>query len=140
MSLLHPHKTFRITPKVSYTCKELLAHATSLLHPYRTFKYLCGSLTPKFQAFDLWGLTTPFLLRPTHTNSFHYDLNHESFIGRLLIQDNHTFTKVGEQPYHAPTLDSTRCNRAHECNDANSYIQFHWLIHNYISYNSNHSC
>ena len=44
--LLHPHKTFRITPQVSYTRKELLAQATSLLHPYRTFEYLCGSLTP----------------------------------------------------------------------------------------------
>ena len=32
--LLHPHRTFRITPRVSYTRTELLAHATGLLHPY----------------------------------------------------------------------------------------------------------
>ena len=32
--LLHPHKTFRITSRVSYTCIELLARATGLLHPY----------------------------------------------------------------------------------------------------------
>ena len=42
-----------------------------------------GSLTPMFQDFHLRGLTTPFLLRPTHPNYILlYDLNHESFIGR----------------------------------------------------------
>ena len=34
VGLLHPHRTFRITPHVSYTHTELLAHATGLLHPY----------------------------------------------------------------------------------------------------------
>ena len=33
-----------------------------------------------------------------------------------------TFTKSGEQLYHAPTPNSMRCHRAHECNDDNSYI------------------
>ena len=32
--LLHPHRNFWITPRVSYTCTEGLAHAMGLLHPY----------------------------------------------------------------------------------------------------------
>ena len=63
-------------------------------------------LTPMFQAFHPRGLTTPFLLRPTHINYISlYVLNRESFIGRhpkyeltthssRLMMDDHT---------HAPT-------------------------------------
>ena len=53
--LLHPYRTFRMIPQVSYTHTEL-------------FGRYHGSLTPKFQAFHLRGLTAPFLLRPTHIN------------------------------------------------------------------------
>ena len=65
------NKTFRITPRVSYT------HVTELFGSHR------GSLAPMFQAFNLRGLTVPFLLRPTHLIyiSF-YVLNRETFIGR----------------------------------------------------------
>ena len=97
-----------------------------------------GSLTPKFQAFHLRGLTTPFLLRLTHINYFSfYNLNYKSLLNVVLKTTQPTFTNSDEQPYRAPTPDSTRCHHAHECNDGNSYIQFQWLIHNYISYNSN---
>ena len=62
---LGQHK-FRLTPRVSYTQTKL-------------FERYYGSLTPKFQAFYLRGLTAPFLLRPTHINYFSfYDLNFES--------------------------------------------------------------
>ena len=47
----------------------------------RNFDSRLGSLTPKFQAFHLRGLTTPFLLRLTHINYFSfYDLNYESLL------------------------------------------------------------
>ena len=64
------NRTFRLTPRVSYTHTEL-------------FESHRGSLTPIFQAFHLRGLTVPFLLCPTHINyiSF-YVLNRETFIGR----------------------------------------------------------
>ena len=83
------NRTFRLTPWVSYTHTEL-------------FRSHHGSLTPMFQAFHLRGLTTPFLLRPTHINYISlYDLNHESFIRRrpkyelathssTLMMDDHT--------------------------------------------------
>ena len=83
------NRTFRLTLRVSYTHTEL-------------FGSHCGSLTPMFQDFYLRGLTTSFLLRPTHINYISlYDLNHESFIGRrpkyeltthlsTLMMDDHT--------------------------------------------------
>ena len=84
------------------------------------------------------GLLHPFEEHPTHVNYFSFhNLNHESLLDVVPKTTQPTFTKSGEQPYRAPTPDSTRCHRAHECNDANSYIQFQWLTHNYISYNSN---
>ena len=83
------NRTFLLTPRVSYTHIELLGSHLR-------------SLTPMVQAFHLGGLTTPFLLRPTHINYISlYDLNHESFIGRrpkyeltthssTLMMDDHT--------------------------------------------------
>ena len=63
------NKTFRLTPRISYT-------HTKLFGSHR------GSLTPMFQAFHLRGLTILFLLHPTHINyiSFYF-LNCETFIG-----------------------------------------------------------
>ena len=59
------------------TMTVCLLWATKLFRSHR------WSLTPMFQAFHLRGLTTPFLLHPTHVNYIPlYDLNHESFIGR----------------------------------------------------------
>ena len=84
------NRTFRITPRVSYT------QVTELFGSNR------GSLTPMLQAFHLRGLTVPFLLRPTHINYISlYTLNHDSFIGRhpkyeltthssTLMMDGHT--------------------------------------------------
>ena len=70
--LLHLHRTFRIAPRVSHT------HTG----PFGSHH---GSPTPEFQAFHLKGLTTPFLLHPTHLNSTSlYDLSHGSFIGRFI--------------------------------------------------------
>ena len=85
------NRTFRITPRVSYT------HVTKPFGSHR-----CGSLKPIFQAFDLRGLTVPFLLCQTHINYISlYVLNHESFIGHhpkyeltihssILMMDKHT--------------------------------------------------
>ena len=100
-SLLHPLITFRIIPWVSNTHTKPFwivpwvshTHAKpfrivsplsythpSLSHPYRTFRII-RSPTPEFQAFHLRGLTTLFLLRPTHINNFlFYDLNYESLM------------------------------------------------------------
>ena len=83
------NRTFWLTSRVSYTHTELFGSHS-------------GSLTPIFQAFHLRGLTTPFLLHPTHINYISlYDLNHESFIRRrpkyeltthssTLMMDDHT--------------------------------------------------
>ena len=66
--LLQPLRTFRIAPRVFCT------HTGP-------FGYYHGSPTPEFQAFHLRGLTTPFLLHPTHINYFSsYDLNYESLL------------------------------------------------------------
>ena len=65
-------QNFWLTPRVSYTHTEILAHATGLLHPYRNFGSCRRSLTPMFQAFHLRGLTTPFLLRSLHNNCFSF--------------------------------------------------------------------
>ena len=55
---------FRLTPRVSYTHTEF-------------FGRYHGSLTPKFQAFHLRGLTAPFFLRPTYIN-YYFTLCFES--------------------------------------------------------------
>ena len=59
------------------------AYTAGFLHPYRSFGSCRGSLTPMFQAFHLRGLTTPFLLLPSHINYLSsYDLELWVFIGR----------------------------------------------------------
>ena len=62
------NKTFRLTPRVSYThTKHFGSHRRSL--------------TPMFQAFHLRGLMVPFLLCPTHINYISsYVLHRETFI------------------------------------------------------------
>ena len=57
VGLLHPYRTFRIAPRVSHT------HTGP-------FGYYHESPTPEFQAFHLRGLTTPFLVSPTHINKY----------------------------------------------------------------------
>ena len=102
--------------------------------PIRVSHTYSGLLNP-------FGSFTPIPKRPIHINYFSFhNLNYESLLDVVPKTTQPTFTKSGEQPYRAPTPDSMRCYRAHECNDVNSYIQFQWLTHNYISYNSsNHS-
>ena len=87
------NKTFRLTPWVSYTHIELFGSHR-------------GSLTPMFQAFHLRGLTTHFLLRPTHINYIsHYDLKNESFIGIRLKYEltTHSSTLMMDDHTHAHT-------------------------------------
>ena len=114
------NRTFRITPRVSYT------HVTELFGSHHK------SLTPMFQAFHLRGLTVPFLLRPTHINyiSF-YVFKSETFTGRRPKYEltTHSPTQVNTQ-YHAPTPDSTRCDRAYEMHDVNA---FSFMLHVYMS-------
>ena len=64
------NRTFRLTPRVSYTHTELFGSHR-------------GYLTPMFQDLHRRGLTVPFLICPTHINyiSF-YILNSETFTGR----------------------------------------------------------
>ena len=87
------NRIFRLTPRVFYTHTEL-------------FRSHRGSLTLMFQDFHLRGLTTLFLLRPTHINYISlYDLNHESFIGhrpkyKLTI---HSSTQMMDDQTHAHT-------------------------------------
>ena len=68
VGLLHPHRTSRISSRVSYTHTEISDISTGLLHPYNNFGYLRGSLTPIHHSSHLRGFTAPFLLRPTHVN------------------------------------------------------------------------
>ena len=101
-------RTFRITPRVSYThITELFESHAGLLHPYyRTFRITRGSLTIMFQAFHLRGLTIPFLLRPIHINYIsRYALNHESFIGPRLKYEltTHSSTLMMNDHIHAHT-------------------------------------
>ena len=79
------HSTLGLSDKhdrvFSFGQQNFSAYTVGLLHPYRNFGSCRGSLTPMFQAFHLRGLTTPFLLRPTHINYFSfYDLNYESLL------------------------------------------------------------
>ena len=88
------NKTFRITPRVSYT------HVTELFRSYR------GSLIPMFQAFHLRGLTVPFLLCPTHIiYIYFYFLNHETSIGRRPKYEltTHSSTLMMNDHIHAHT-------------------------------------
>ena len=97
------NRTFRLTPQISYTHTEL-------------FGSHCGSLTLRFHAFHLRGLTTPFLLRPTHINYISlYDLNHELFIGYRPKYEltTHSSTLMMDDYTHAHTLMSCD-DRAYE--------------------------
>ena len=120
-----------LTPRVSYT-------HTKLFGSHR------GSLTPMFQAFHLRGLTTPFLLHPTHINYISlYDLNHESFIGRHPKYEltTHSSTLVMDGHTHAHTLMSCD-DRAYEmqschfmlCHDA-TYNIYKFQIIIFPTYN-----
>ena len=87
------NRIFRLMPWVSHTHTELFGSHR-------------GSLTPMFQDFHLRGLTTPFLLRPTHINYISlYDLNHESFIGCRLKYEltTHSSTLMMDDHTHAHT-------------------------------------
>ena len=111
------NRTFQLTPRVSYTHTELFGSHR-------------GSLTPMFQAFHLRGLTVPFLLRPTHINYiFFMFLNRETFTGRRPKYEltTHSPTQVNTQ-YHAPTPDSTRCDRTYEIHDANAFSFYYIYI------------
>ena len=87
------NRTFRLTPRVSYTHIELFGSHRR-------------SLTPMFQAFHLRGLTVPFLLCPTHINyiSF-YVLNSKTFIGRRPKYEltTHSSTLMMNDHIHART-------------------------------------
>ena len=94
------NRTFRITPRVSYT------HVTERFESHR------WSLTLMFQAFHLRGLTVPFLLRPTHLIyiSF-YVLNREIFIGRCPKYEltTHSSTMMMDDHIHAHTPNMLMC-------------------------------
>ena len=112
--LLHPHITLRIAPRVSYT------HT-------RPLGYYHGSLTPKFQAFHLRGLMTPFLLRLTYLNFISlYDLNHESFIG---CRPKH------ELIIHSPRMVNTHTMHSHPTRrDVHVHMNMIMPIHIFHSY------
>ena len=64
-----------------------------------------------FQAFHLRGLTTPFLLRPTHINYISlYILNRESFIGRRpkYVLITHSSTLMMDDHAHALSHPDSR--------------------------------
>ena len=91
--------TFRLTLRVSYTHTEL-------------FRSHCGSLIPMFQAFQLRGLTVPFLLCPTLLiYIYFYVLNCETFIGRHPKYEltTHSSTMMMDDPIHAHTPNIMRC-------------------------------
>ena len=88
------NKTFRITPRVSYT------HVIELFGSHRR------SFIPMFQAFHLRGLTVPFLLRPTHIiYIYFYVLNCETSIGRHPKYEltTHSSTLMMNAHFHAHT-------------------------------------
>ena len=101
------NRTFWLTSRVSYT-------HTKLFESHR------GSLTPMFQTFHLRGLTTPFLLRPTHINYILvYDLNHESFIGHRqkyeLTTHSSTLMMDGHTHSHTPMSCNDRAYEIQSC-------------------------
>ena len=97
------NRTFRLTLRVSYTHIELFGSHRR-------------SLTPMFQAFQLRGLTAPFLLCPTHIIyiSF-YVLNSETFIGRRPKYEltTHSSTMMRDDPTHAHTPNIMQCPSAY---------------------------
>ena len=119
------NKTFRITPQVSYTHVPVMNMTVCLLWVTKLSYHTAGLLHLMFQAFHLRGLTTPFLLHPTHVNCISlYALNRESFIrhrpkyeltthSSTLMMDYHTHA-------HTPNMLMSLCI----CN-ANVTIIFH---------------
>ena len=113
------HRSLTPTQKFRYTHTEISDISTGLLHPHRNSGYLHGSLTPtqklwisprvsythtkisdistgllllNFRLFHLRGLTTPFLLCPTHINYSSFpDLNYESSLD-VVLKTNSTHT------------------------------------------------
>ena len=88
------NRTFRITPRVSYT------HVIELFGSHRGFLILM------FQAFHLRGLTVPFLLCPTHIiYIYFYVLNRETSIGRRPKYEltTHSSTLMMNAHIHAHT-------------------------------------
>ena len=109
LSLLHPHRNFGhlhgsltptqkfgISPRVSYTHTKIRDISPGLLHPLRTFKDItAGLLHPNSRLFHMRGLTTPFLLCPTHINYSSFpDLNYESSLD-VVPKINSTHTHQG---------------------------------------------
>ena len=116
---LTPTQKFGISPRVSYTLTEIRNSSTGLLHPHRNsgslpgslipsqkflitprvsythtgpFGYYRGSPSPYIQVSHLRGLTTPFLLCPTHLNySSFSDSNYESSLD-VVPKTNSTLT------------------------------------------------
>ena len=122
--------TFWIVPWVSHTRMGLL-HPFGSFTPIRVFHTHSGLLHP-------FGSFTPIQKCLTHIDYFSlYYLNYASLLGVVPKTNSTHIHQECEQLYCAPTPDLTQCHCAHECNDANSYIQFQWLTLNYISYNSN---
>ena len=93
--LLHPHRNSGYLPG-----------SLGLLHPHRNSGYLPGSLTPtqdlsdiiagllhpNSRLFHMRGLTSPFLLCPTHINYYSFlDLNYESSLD-IVPKTNSTHT------------------------------------------------
>ena len=110
------NRTFRITPRVSFTHVPVINMTVCLLWATELFGSHHESLTPLFQALHPRGLTVPFLLRPTHIiyiSFFALDLNCESFIGcrpkyeltthsSTLMMDDHTHA-------HTPNMLISLC-------------------------------
>ena len=95
-------RTFRITPRVSYT------------HVIELFGSHSASLTPMFQDFHLRGLTVPFLLLPTYINYISlYALYRESFIGHHpkyeLTTHSSTLMMDGHTHAHTPNILMSLC-------------------------------
>ena len=115
------NRTFRITPRVSYTHVPMINMTVCLLWAIELFGSHRRSLTPMFQDFHLRGLTVPFLLYPTHIIyiSF-YVLNRETFIGyrpkyelttysSTMMMDDHTHAHT---PMSCDDRASLQCNCA----------------------------
>ena len=121
---------FRITPQVSCTHTEFFGQ-------YR------GSLTPKFQALHLRGLTAPFFLHPTHINYFSfYDLNYESLLDVVLkTNSTHidqewwtTFSCIHTRLEGDVTVQMNAIMSIHISNSNGSYtIIFHIIQNNHVN-------
>ena len=112
--LILSNRSFQITSWVFYTHVPVINMTVCLLWVTELFGSHRRSLTPMFQAFHLRGLTTPFLLCPTHINYISlYTLNRESFIGRCLKHEltTHSSTLMMDDHTHAhiPNMLMSQC-------------------------------